>query len=420
MIIEHVEAGSVSVLTEPITDVNSHPSRALGVGRFTHVGAGKGRVRALLRLIGPWPLRPSVATAFVAVFLLVWVGSAVSSEGMPVSPENQQRLLLAIPSAVIIGLVLYLAKRLFGPRAERLGPYLAILALAALAGSVFRAATEQLPEEAFSAIEAVIAFSAVRLFLFLVVIHAILGRITARLENQVQVASEALQESHRFQQRLIEADERMRAQVATLLHDRVQAGLIAACLELTDVANQDDPEGSERSIRAVVGRLEAIRDIDVRAAARTLSPHLDSLDLRTALEDLAAQYLPGMQTEVSMPSDRSALLDRAHLAALLGTYRIAEQSLLNSAVHGHARHCRVMVRIEDDALILHVIDDGIGSPQAPEPGLGTFVNDTWAALLRGSWQLESRPGGGTEVSARIPLDGPDHAEVSAAFTGAAR
>ena len=371
-------------------------------------------------MIGPWPLRPSVATAFVAVFMMVWVGSAISSEGMPVSAENQQRLILAIPSAVIIGLVLFIAKRYLGSRADRLGPYLAILDLAALAGSVFRAATEQLPEEAFSTIEAVIAFSALRLFLFLAVIHAILGRITERLEYQVQVAGQALQESRRFQQRLIEADERMRAQVATLLHDRVQAGLIAACLELTDVVNQDDSESSERSIRAVVGRLEAIRDIDVRAAARTLSPHLDSLDLRTALEDLAAQYLPSMQTAVSMPSEPSAILDRAHLAALLGTYRIAEQSLLNSAVHGHARHCRIIVGIEDDALVLHVIDDGIGAPHAPEPGLGTFVNDTWAALLRGSWKMVAKPDGGTEVSARIPLDGPDHAEVSAAFTGVAR
>lgn len=371
-------------------------------------------------MIGPWPLRPSVAAAFVAVFMLVWVGSAIFTDGLPVSSENQQRLLLAVPSAVIIGLVLFIAKRAFGPRAERLGPYLAILALAALAGSLFRAATEQLPASGFSTIEAAIAFSAVRIFLFLVVIHAILGRITERLEHQVRVANEALRESRRFQQRLIEADERMRAQVATLLHDRVQAGLIAACLELTDVINQDHPESSECSIRAVVRRLEVMRDIDVRAAARTLSPHLDSLDLRTALEDLAAQYLPSMQTEVDMPSEPSAILDRAHLAALLGTYRIAEQSLLNSAVHGQARHCRVIVGIEDDALVLHVIDDGIGLSHAPEPGLGTFVNDTWAALLRGSWQLVAKPGGGTEVSARIPLDGPDHAEVSAAFTGAAR
>lgn len=64
--------------------------------------------------------------------MMVWVGSAISSEGMPVSPENQQRVLLAIPSAVIIGFVLFLAKRLFGSRVERLGPYLATLALAVL------------------------------------------------------------------------------------------------------------------------------------------------------------------------------------------------------------------------------------------------------------------------------------------------
>lgn len=237
-----------------------------------------------------------------------------------------------------------------------------------------------------------------------------------------------------MQQRLIEADERMRAQVATLLHDRVQAGLIAACLELTDAVHEGRPDHLTGSIGEVVRRLEAMRDIDVRAAARTLSPDLENLDLRTALEDLSGQYLPSMQTQVEVSNDPAVLLDRAHLPVVLGAYRMAEQSLLNAAVHGRARHCRISVDIDGDALLLRVIDDGAGisggsspgprsvrsGPVPNKPGLGTFVCDTWAALLGGTWNMDANPGGGALVSARIPLDGPGHADVAAALRGAAR
>lgn len=352
--------------------------------------------------------------------MMVWVGSGIVSAGLPISPENELRLLLAIPSALVIGVVLLLLKRAGGSRLESLGPYLGALALAALAGAVFRALTGQLPAEAFPTLGAAIAFSAVRLFAFLLVVHAILGRVTGRLEAQVRLANEALQESRLMQQRLIEADERMRAQVATLLHDRVQAGLIAACLELTDAVYEGRPDHLTGSIGEMVRRLEAMRDIDVRAAARTLSPDLENLDLRTALEDLAGQYLPSMQTRVEVSNDPAVLLDRAHLPVVLGAYRMAEQSLLNAAVHGRARHCRISVDIDGDALLLHVRDDGSGIVGETSPGLGTFVCDTWAALLGGSWSLGANPGGGVLVSARIPLDGPGHADVAAALRGAAR
>lgn len=384
------------------------------------MGTWSVRGRSFVSLIGPWPLRPGAATAFVAVFMMVWVGSGIVSAGLPISPENELRLLLAIPSALVIGVVLLLLKRAGGSRLESLGPYLGALALAALAGAVFRALTGQLPAEAFPTIGAAVAFSAIRLFAFLLVVHAILGRVTARLEAQVRLANEALQESRLMQQRLIEADERMRAQVATLLHDRVQAGLIAACLELTDAVHERRPDHLTVSISEVVRRLEAMRDIDVRAAARTLSPDLENLDLRTALEDLAGQYLPSMQTQVEVSNDPAVLLDRSHLPVVLGAYRMAEQSLLNAAVHGHARHCRISVDIDGDALLLRVIDDGSGISGVTSPGLGTFVCDTWAALLGGSWHLSANPGGGVRVSARIPLGGPGHADVAAALRGTAR
>lgn len=385
------------------------------------MGAETSRLRRALRIIGPWPVRPAPVTGFLAVFMILWVGSSLASAGgLPLSGEDWVRLALAVPSAIVIGLVLWGMQHLLGPRVTRLPWYLVTIGVAAVTGAVFRLVTGQLPADSFPAPQGAAAYSAIRLFALMLVAQAIMGLVTERLEAQVSRANTALAESRRLQQRLIEADERMRTQVAVLLHDRVQAGLIAACLELTDAVSPASGSHPAAAVRDVVRRLEAIRDIDVRQAAHRLSPDLASLDLRTALEDLASQYLPGMRTSVELGPDFTLSVERAHLPALLAAYRLSEQSLLNAAIHGRARRCVIRVVVEENILLITITDDGVGPSTTGAPGLGTFVNDTWAGILGGSWSLTASSSGGAVVTARFPLTGPDHAEIDRALTGLAR
>lgn len=383
--------------------------------------AGKaGQRRSAVRIVGPWPVRPAPVTAFLAVFMILWVGSYFNAAGLPLPSEAWLRLALAVPSAVLIGAMLWAMQRLLGDRVTRMPGYLTTIGVAVVAGAVFRVSTGQLSIEVFPSPWVALAFSATRLFVFVLIAQAIMGLVTERLEAQVGRANTALDESRRLQQRLIEADERMRTQVAVLLHDRVQAGLIAACLELTDAIDPASGANPAPAVRDVVRRLESIRDIDVRQAAHRLSPDLTSLDLRTALEDLASQYLPGMRTTVELGPDFALAVERRHLPALLAAYRLCEQSLLNAAIHGRARACRICIGVDGNTLAVTIVDDGIGPATDRAPGLGTFVNDTWAGILGGSWSMGSRASGGTEVIARFPLTGPDHAEVDRALTGLAR
>lgn len=389
------------------------------MSKLCAVGTGTSRLRAAGRIIGPWPIRPVLLTAFLMIFMILWAGARLSTEEIFIPSNSIESVLLAIVSALIMGTVLFTAKRI-APRFIS-GPvgYFVALGASAGVGAVFRIATGQLPAEAFPNFFAAFAFAFFRLLLFLIAVQAILGLATRRVEEQVVQTNEALESSRRLQRRLLEADERTRAQVAILLHDRVQAGLIAACLELSD--SIDDPNSNPApAIRDVVGRLEAMRDIDVRQAARILSPDLTSLDLLTALEDVAAQYLPTMRTDVSITQDVSVSLERIHLPALLAIYRITEQSLLNAAVHGRARNCRVEVGMAEGMLTLNVLDDGVGLAAITEPGLGSFINDTWVGILGGSWQVRTHPVGGTEVSARVATQGTEHANVEHALTGMIR
>jgi signal transduction histidine kinase len=87
-------------------------------------------------------------------------------------------------------------------------------------------------------------------------------------------------------------------------------------------------------------------------------------------------------------------------------FRIIQESLANVAKH--ARASRVQVRLEQRSaeLVLSVQDDGVGfQPAAPRKpqSLGLAGVRERAHLLRGQLDVDSAPGAGTRVHARIPL-----------------
>ena len=84
-------------------------------------------------------------------------------------------------------------------------------------------------------------------------------------------------------------------------------------------------------------------------------------------------------------------------------YRIAQEALTNVAKHARARHCRVAIVLRDDVLELTVADDGRGIAADHTIGVGTHSMAERAAELGGVCDAAPAPGGGTRVSARIPL-----------------
>jgi len=228
---------------------------------------------------------------------------------------------------------------------------------------------------------------------------AVTGAVVQRLRRETEVAQAALAESRRQQAILLESEERSRRQVAQLLHDRVQAGIIAASLELRLVGSS----GDDSRVQAVVDRLERLRDVDLRQAARALSPDLVNVDLRSALADLASGYEPTMTTRVDITP--GVLRDRrVPETTLLAIYRIVEQGLLNAAGHGHALSVRVSVTMSDSTIEVVVADDRRGLPASGlHPGLGTAVIEAWCQVAGGTWSLEPGRSGGAVLRATLPL-----------------
>lgn len=349
------------------------------------------------RYLGPWELRPVP----VGILYFLFGGFAALTALTAMSGSGWDAFLLVAPGAFLssglVIAVLWLGRRYQLTHGLGLGGYLAITLLSSAVGIVIRIAmgaplTPLIMGTANSAVGYV-----ARSWGLMLVVLTIFGLGTRRLQQQVDLTTEALAQTREQQEWMLAADERVRRQVADALHDRVQAGIIAACLQLQGLPTSD-PEAQRR----VIQRLEDLRRLDVRGLARALSPAIAEVGLASALEDLASQYEPGLVATVAVDEAVECIPGEAGLQVRLGCYRIAEQALLNAAVHARAETCSVDVRVEGSEVVLRVADRGMGLGHQPHrPGLGSAVMTTWARALEGRWDWEPNASGGLDVVARL-------------------
>jgi signal transduction histidine kinase len=177
-----------------------------------------------------------------------------------------------------------------------------------------------------------------------------------------------------------------REEVARTLHDGVLQTL--AVIQ----RRSDDPE-----LRSLARDQERDLRLFLTGATRP------AVDLLAALRTAAAtvERRQGMRTEVVTVGDLPALPDEV-VAALAGA---VSEALTNAAKHGDADRAIVYVEPQDDGgLFCSVKDDGAGfDPATTTDGMGLArsirgrVED-----VKGRVEVDSRPGGGTEVRLHWP------------------
>jgi signal transduction histidine kinase len=93
-------------------------------------------------------------------------------------------------------------------------------------------------------------------------------------------------------------------------------------------------------------------------------------------------------------------------AVEVAAYRIAVEAMTNAARHAGAHECRVALVMTDDAaptLSVEISDDGAGIPAEIKPGIGLASMRERAAEVGGSIDFRKREGGGTTITAHLPL-----------------
>ena len=221
------------------------------------------------------------------------------------------------------------------------------------------------------------------------------SRAAAELERRRQ--EDALRSSRA---RVIEVADSERQRVGRDLHDGAQQRL-AAVSALLRVAQGRLDRGDEAVdlLRLASDELGAAQ-VELRDLARGLHPvALSERGLRSALESLTVGY----EIPVTLDVADDELRDDVELA----TYFIVSESLMNARKYAGAGGVRVRVASEADGLLIEIADDGCGGAD-PASGTGLRGLADRVDALDGRLELDSPPGGGTRIRARLPLQPAEH------------
>ena len=362
--------------------------------------------------LGPWPIHAGALWMFLSAMMLGVSWRLFGPQPMIVQtvPLSQRVLTLLVvsllaPGLVLVPLIVFRRVRArFTDRDMSSAEYLLSLAGACVIGglvlnSVFRNSTE------FQAVlnSPRLIDTAVRIFVPIWIINAVIGTVFSRIQKESDTAQDALQTVVAQRRLLLESEERVRGQVAAFLHDRVQTDLVSIALRVRATIGQT-PEVMTSELTSVITELERVRSQEVRRASRQLSPNLATVSLDAALRDLAESYRPAMAVHINMHESVANRIEQCDDdTRATGLYRICEQGLLNAAIHGHATECSIQITLTPrDELVLHLIDNGVGlQGKSVQPGMGSTVISAWVESLRGEWSLEQKPDG-VVLTATIP------------------
>lgn len=232
-------------------------------------------------------------------------------------------------------------------------------------------------------------------------------RLLDDLGRQVGVAAHAVRLAREVQQsrtELVTMREEERRRIRRDLHDGLGPALAGVALGLDAVSRTatTDPEHAAALAHQLKQEVHASL-ADVRRLVEELRPPaLDQLGLVGAVRAHAVRLTerdPGLEVAV-------VAQDLPHLSAAVevAAYRIATEALTNVSRHAAARHCRVGLSLNGDAvLVLEVEDDGLGLPAAPTHGVGLTAMHERAAELGGTCRAGPAAYGGTRVEARLPV-----------------
>lgn len=186
------------------------------------------------------------------------------------------------------------------------------------------------------------------------------------------------------------------------IHDGLGPSLAGLRLGLQGARNllDSDPPAAARILEQLQDDL-ATQVAEVRKLSHNLLPPiLDELGLAPALHELAKRH-----TEAGLPTDVEVRVpDRLPQRVALAAYGIASEALANSARHSGGRRCQISAGLEGDTLILTVTDDGRGIAADATPGVGSLAMRERAEELGGTLRVDSTPGSGTVIEARLPWE----------------
>jgi signal transduction histidine kinase len=232
------------------------------------------------------------------------------------------------------------------------------------------------------------------------------GAFAGYIGSAVDVTSHKLAEESlaTLSQKLVEAHETERARIARELHDDIGQRIAIITMDL---------DGLSRSLPLPVTdlrtRIDGISDRsvalarDIQAISHSLHfGKLDRLGVAAASAAFCREVSEAQNIEVEFTHEGD--LDVPNDLALC-VYRVLQEAVNNAVKHARVRYVAVALRGMPEEVRLDIVDGGRGfDVEAARRGRGMGLESMQERLdlVNGQLTIESRPGGGTIVRARVP------------------
>ncbi len=212
-------------------------------------------------------------------------------------------------------------------------------------------------------------------------------------------------------QRLIEANEDARKELARDLHDGPTQSIATIAMRLSYVRTivAQDPEKATEEIRKVE-ELAKRTSREIRGMLFTLRPLiLETQGLGAAIKSVMNRIQEADGIEMHLQgSENGKLLNKN---AQIVVFSIVEEALSNARKYADAQVIEVRMWQEEDLFAVRVSDDGVGfdpddvqSDYSSRGSLGMVNMHERADRINGSLRIESAPGAGATVMLIVPLE----------------
>jgi PAS domain S-box-containing protein len=204
--------------------------------------------------------------------------------------------------------------------------------------------------------------------------------------------------------------EEERRRLSREVHDETSQRLTGLILGLRSLRDRSAPGPAADALKGLQGQAEQIGEALHRIACDLRPAALDRLGLEAALRDAVGRWA----RQAGVRADFYGGLGGERLPPDVEThvYRMVNEGLTNAVRHAGARQVSVLLQRRADGLEAIIEDDGRGfdaSAGGAGDQLGLRGMRERAALLGGTVEVESRPGGGTTVFVRVPVAAEERA-----------
>ena len=206
--------------------------------------------------------------------------------------------------------------------------------------------------------------------------------------------------------RLIEAHEEERTWLARELHDDISQRIALLAVQF-EQCYQDPPSSGVEVIDHIRHVHQHLSELgkDVQALSHRLhSSKLEYLGIVSAASSFCREL--SEQQNVEIEFNHAGIPRSLPKEVSLCLFRVLQEALQNGVKHSGERHFRVELRGTSREIQLTVNDIGVGFDQQvaiDRRGIGLVSMRERLNLVGGEFSINSKPGGGTTIRARVPL-----------------